>query len=251
MKSVLFFATILLFVSCKDAKVEPVKISGQQININPEIEKNDSIENFIKPYRDKIEAEMNEVLAFTPESMFKTDTDLNTAIGNMMADAVIEIGDPIFHERTNKNIDLALLNFGGIRSGINAGDITTRTAFNIMPFENEVVVVELSPDQTKKLIDYLVSAKIAHPFSGLKIELNSDGNLQSALVNNEQIRNDRNYFVATSDYLLKGGDNMTFFENAESVEYLNYKLRNLFIDYFKVHDTIAPIQDKRFTQRKN
>ncbi|MFN2261776.1 MAG: hypothetical protein ABR595_06905, partial [Psychroflexus sp.] len=90
MKSILFCAAILLFLACNDAKVEPVKISGEQINMNPEIKKNDSIESFIKPYRDKIESEMNEVLAFTPEAMFKTDTKLNTAIGNMMADAVIE-----------------------------------------------------------------------------------------------------------------------------------------------------------------
>lgn len=251
MKSILFFVTILLFVSCNEANLEPTKVSGEQININSQIDKNDSIENFIKPYREKIEAEMNEVLAFTPEPMFKTDTKLNTAIGNMMADAVIEIGDPIFHKRTGKHIDLALLNFGGIRSGINAGDITTRTAYNIMPFENEVVVAELNSNQTQKLIDYLVTNKIAHPFSGLKIELNSDGKLLQALINNETIRKDRNYYVATSDYLLKGGDNMTFFENAESVERLDYKLRNLFIDYFKAHDTIAPTHDNRFTQRKN
>jgi 2',3'-cyclic-nucleotide 2'-phosphodiesterase (5'-nucleotidase family) len=168
----------------------------------------------------------------------------------MMADAVMEMANPIFENRTGNKIDAVILNYGGIRSGINAGDISTRTAYNIMPFENEVAVAAFSSEELRALINYLAKNKTAHPIAGLQVILNADGDLHEAKVNGEQIQN-KTYYVATSDYLIKGGDRMDFFLNAEKVETLDYKLRNLFIDYFKKKDTIAPVRDERFIQLQN
>jgi 2',3'-cyclic-nucleotide 2'-phosphodiesterase (5'-nucleotidase family) len=233
--------------SCGQSPQQLTTIEGQQVQISDTIEKNTDVEDFIAPYRNRIQAEMDGVLAFTPDAMFKSDFKLNTPIGNMMADAVMEMAKPIFKERTGNSIDMVLLNYGGIRSGINAGDITTRTAYNIMPFENEVVVAELASDEFKSLVNYLVESKTAHPISGLQIILDAQGNLQEAKVNGEQTQN-KSYYVATSDYLLTGGDQMKFFKTAKSATSLDYKLRNLLIDYFKMKDTIAPVRDNRFIQ---
>lgn len=226
------------------------KIEGKQVQISDSIQKDQELEDFITPYRKRITEEMEGVLAYTPKAMNKSDYKLNTPIGNMMADAVLEMASPIFEERTGKTIDAVLLNYGGIRSGINAGDISTRTAYDIMPFENEVVVAELASDELYDLANYLANNKTAHPIAGLQIVLNAKGQLQEVKMNGEQIQK-KTYYVATSDYLIKGGDNMKFFLDAESVQTLDYKLRNLFIDYFKKKDTIAPVQDERYTQLKN
>lgn len=241
---------ILGLWSCSDTPQKLVKIEGRQIQISDSIAKNKEIESFIAPYRKRIKDEMEGVLAFTPETMNKSDFKLNTPIGNMMADAVMEMANPIFKKRTGKEIDLVILNYGGIRSGINAGDITTRTAYNIMPFENEVVIAELASDELEALINYLVQNKVAHPIAGLQVILDAEGNLNEAKVKGEQNQK-KSYFVATSDYLIKGGDRMDFFLKAKDVQTLDYKLRNLFIDYFKKKDTIAPVRDQRFIQLQN
>lgn len=128
-----------------------------------------------------------------------------------------------------------------------------------MPFENEVVVAELASDELQALIDYLVQNKVAHPIAGLQVILDAEGNLDEAKVNREQTRlrfldgqdQKKSYYVATSDYLIKGGDRMDFFLKAKDVQTLDYKLRNLFIDYFKKKDTIAPVRDQRFIQLQN
>jgi 2',3'-cyclic-nucleotide 2'-phosphodiesterase (5'-nucleotidase family) len=239
----------LLFSAC-EKNYEPVKITAKQHPIEVGIEADESLEAFVKPYREQIDKEMNKVLAYAPASMFKTDTKLNTPIGNMMADAVFNLANPLLQETENLSIDMVLLNFGGIRSGINAGNISTRTAYEIMPFENEVVVAKLAYPQMVALVDYLVQRKIAHPIAGLHITLKENGALDVVTLNGEDLDENKVYLVATSDYLLTGGDQMSFFENNQGVIETNYKLRNLFIDYFEQMDTIQPQQDQRFIQLK-
>ena len=82
---------------------------------------------------------IDSVISYAPETYSKKDGNLNTAIGNLMADAVFSEANPVFNKRTGQNIDFVILNHGGIRSMIPKGNITTRTAYNVMPFENSVV----------------------------------------------------------------------------------------------------------------
>ena len=76
--------------------------------------------------------------------------------------------------------------------------------------------------------------------------MDNDYNLISATINNLPIENDKSYFVATNDYLYSGGDRMTFFKKNESLDILNYKIRNVLIDYFAKQDTLKPTIDDRF-----
>ena len=52
---------------------------------------------------------------------------------------------------------------------------------------------------------------------------------------------EKTYYIATMDYLLNGGDNMTFFATNEGAYDLNYKMRDLYIDYFREVDTLPVI----------
>ncbi|GAK75776.1 5'-nucleotidase [Nonlabens ulvanivorans] len=69
---------------------------------------------------------MDEQLSFNPASMNKNDYKYNTPIGNMLAAIVREQGAPIYKSRTGKDIDVVLLNHGGIRAGMPAGPVTMR-----------------------------------------------------------------------------------------------------------------------------
>ena len=248
-----FLITFLLLVlslsGCQQDTHKEKRIGYSQIKISDSIQASSELESIIKPYRDKLESEMNQKLTYSPKSLYKTDYQLNTPIGNLMADAVFEMSNPIFKKREQKKVDAVLLNYGGIRSGINKGDVTVRTAFNIMPFENQVNIAELPYSSLKKMIDYLVQERKAHPISGMQIVLDQNRSLQSATINNQPLQKDKNYYIATSDYLFNGGDNMNFFNDAISSYDIDYKLRNLFIDYFQQQDTLPIVHDKRFIQK--
>jgi 2',3'-cyclic-nucleotide 2'-phosphodiesterase (5'-nucleotidase family) len=246
-----FLCLLLLFVySCKETHLNLSKIEGKQISISDSLSTNDSIEAFIKPYRTHITRDLDSVLAYSVDTYTKSDGDFNTAIGNFMADAIYEETNPIFKSRTGENIDMVLLNHGGIRSIISKGNITTRTAFELMPFENSIVVVKMKGTQIISMVEYLSKAKKAHPISKLKIEIDKDFNVLKSSINNEAIKESETYYVATNDYLYNGGDNMTFFQPNDGLFVLDYKVRNALIDNFKKVDTIRPIMDDRFIQTK-
>jgi 2',3'-cyclic-nucleotide 2'-phosphodiesterase (5'-nucleotidase family) len=59
---------------------------------------------------------------------------------------------------------------------------------------------------------------------------------------------DKTYYVVTSDYLSNGGDNMTFFKKGTHRYDIDYKLRNIIIDYFKEVDTLKINTDVRITK---
>ena len=235
---------LILLTSCKSKSL--YKIEGKQIPVTDSLITNSFIEDFIKPYRIQINKSLDSVISYSKDTYSKKDGYLNTAIGNMMADAVYEQTNPVFNARTGHNIDIVLLNHGGIRSIISKGNITTRTAYSVMPFENSVVVVTMKGHKIKELVDYLIEEQRAHPIHGLQLILNENQELNSATINGEPIDINKTYYVATNDYLYNGGDRMTFFKPNEHLDDLNYKIRNVLIDYFTKKDTIAPVIDDRF-----
>ncbi len=244
-----FFLLLLLitFSSCKKEN-HLVKITGTRIEINDSTASRSDIENFIAPYRKNVQRSLDSALAYSPKTFTKQDGILNTAIGNLLADIVLQQANPVFKSRTENNIDMVLLNHGGIRAPITKGAISARTAYNVMPFENSIMVVEMKGTDIKKIITYLQQAKKAHPFSGLKLTVDANFDIVQALINEKEINDNDTYFVATSDYLYNGGSAMYFFKEAGKSYTLNYKIRNAMIDYFKKVDTIAPVQDDRFLQ---
>jgi len=249
-KQFIFSLLVLSAIGCKEQNKHLYRIEGSQITINDSLQSNTEIEAFIKPYREHITKDLDSVLAFAVNTYSKSDGDFNTAIGNFMADAVYEQANPVFNSRTGKDIDMVILNHGGIRSIISKGNITARTAFKLMPFENSLVVVALKGSQIDSLINYLSQSKKAHPISKLKLSIDKNFNVVSATIKGSNIDTNKTYYVATNDYLFNGGDNMTFFKPNEGLYNLDYKIRNVFIDYFKKADTINPVIDDRFIQIK-
>lgn len=239
------FLTLFLFISCKQ-DFQLTKIEGKRLDINDSLATNQEIDNFIKPFRDNVNKNLDGVLSYAVDTYSKSDGELNTAIGNLMADAVMEQSNPVFKSRTNNEIDVVLLNHGGIRSILSQGNVTSRTAYQIMPFENSVVVVDLKGTYILELVDYLRRSKRAHPISGMQLTLDQNDAVSEVTINGETIDPDRVYHVATNDYLYSGGSGMTFFQKKDSVHVLNYKIRNVLIDYFKAKDTLNPIIDNRF-----
>ncbi|TRO67008.1 5'-nucleotidase C-terminal domain-containing protein [Christiangramia sabulilitoris] len=246
---IIIFFLFTAIIACKglgSADVEVVKVRGERIQVNDSIIGEESIMEFIEPFKQHLNKTLDSTIAYNPVLLSKNDGDLNTALGNLMADAVMEQVNPIIKKRTGRDIDMVLLNKGGIRAELPAGDVSARSGYNLMPFENEIVVAELSGKQMKKMLSYLEKAKSAHPVSGIKIKADKDYKITQATINNKEINESETYYVATSDYLFYGGDNMMFFKDPSNLYPSDYKLRNLLIDYFKKVDTIKASIDNRY-----
>ena len=241
----ILFITFFSIQSCENNYV----LQGNRIEVNNNVKSDKEIVEFITPYKNKVDSKMDSILAYSPTNYDKKNGLLNTAIGNMMADVALKLSNPVYKARKNRDIDFVLLNHGGIRASISKGDITTRTAYNVMPFENSMVVCELDGEVVEELINYLKLSKKAHPISGINIVLDNSYNLIEAKINDKEISKNKIYSVATTDYLLNGGDKMDFFKKSKENTILDYKLRNILIDYFKQIDTLSFQTDNRFIIR--
>lgn len=245
LKYVKFLPLILGFLSCNEA-IRTQSTDSQRLTIDNNLKSNTEIDSVIRPYKTRLEASMNEVLSYSDNEYKKTDGALNTAIGNLMADAVFKQSVTIFKKRYNLDVDLVLLNHGGIRAPLPKGPIFTKTAFNIMPFENKVVVAQMKGKVVMELVNYLIKAKRAHPISGMTLHITKKGKLKKLEIQGKTIDLNKIYNVATSDYLYNGGDRMEFFKKSKTVFDLDYKIRAILIDYFTAQDTLNPKRDQRF-----
>ena len=249
-KLVKIIMIISLILSCNNSRIL-VNTDGKNISINREIEPVKQVEDIINPYKLNLDKTMNKVLSFSVDNYSKNDGDYNTAIGNLMADAVLELTNPVFKDRTEKNIDMVLLNHGGIRSILPKGKVTTKTAYKLMPFENSVVVAALKGSVVFEMINYLKISNKAHPISGLELVINANDSYKKIQIGGKAVDSEKLYYIATSDYLYKGGDQMEFFKKSDTLYKLNYKIRNVLLDYFSMHDTLNPKADQRFIKLKH
>ena len=246
-KLFVIFLTFFFIASCAKQALTITKIEGVQLPISENEKQVPEIENFIKPYREHINKDLDSVLAYCPETLDKSNGKWQTTIGNLMADVTLNQGNRVFSKRENKNIDICLLNQGGIRSILPKGNVTSRTAFQIMPFENSLVVVALKGDQIYEIVTYLITEKQPHPLSGMSFTIDKNNQAKNILVQGKPLDKDKVYYVGTNDYLSNGGDNMSFFSKGIQKYDLDYKLRNILIDYFKEVDTIPVIKTVRIT----
>lgn len=231
--------------SCKSKTYKNYSVEGKKIEINTNYSENQEIQAFIEPYRNHINKDLDSVISYCPETLDKNKGEWQSNIGNFMADACLELAQPIFQKRENKKIDITLFNNGGIRAMIPKGNITKRNAFEVMPFENSLIVVALKGVQIKALAQHIITERKPHPLNGLKIYLNENNEITKILFEDKPIDNSKIYYVLTSDYLSNGGDNMTFFLKNEGTYDLNYKIRNVLIDYFYKYKTITASNSRR------
>ena len=227
-----FFVILLTFnliISCKSASsYQTIKIEGKKIGVTNEKGENKEIADYVKPYSDNINKDLNNVLAYCTETQDKSKGTWQSNIGNLLAEITFELGNPVFQKRENKTIDVCLLNHGGIRAVIPKGDVTTRTAFEVMPFENSLIIVGLTGKEIKTLAEYIIKEKKPHPLYGMKIYIDKNTlAINKIEINDKPLDENQLYYVGTSDYLANGGDNMTFFKESKIKFDMEYKLRNM------------------------
>jgi len=244
--------TFLFLASCGHQQYAVSKIEGKKIGItetqNTHSDYSKKMEDFIKPYREHVDNDLSEVLAYSPENLDKSKGEWQTNIGSFLADITLAKSNPVFNKRENKNIDICLLNHGGIRSVIPKGNVTARTAYEVMPFENSAVVIALKGAQIVEMVNYIISEKKPHPLAGMTFTITKNNTPENIQIKGKPLENDKPYYVVTSDYLSNGGDNMVFFKNNAGQYDLDYKLRNIIIDYFKEVDTLKINTDIRITK---
>ena len=199
------------------------------------IKNNRQTDSLIQPYQENLAKEMNEVLVIAAEEFPIEKGKAQTKLGNLVADLSHLAGINLYNTKNSQNIFMCLLNIGGLRTSLPKGEITRGKIFELMPFENELVVVTISDEKLDELFNYL--GKYPQPISGffgvsygekdykLFIDTEADFDRDSTTITHE------GYKILTTDYLANGGDDMSFFLNPIAYETVGIKLRDAIIQY--------------------
>ncbi len=233
-KKISAYLLILLLAACA-APPRLIKHESTliKISVNDSIKEDASVKQMIAPYKQDLEKEMNEVLIIS-ESVFEK-AQPEGPLGNLVADIVFEKGNDRYHPDDLHYADFCLLNNGGLRVPLPQGEITKGKIFELMPFENEIVIVTLTGEKVLDLLNYIIQTD-GQPISGLQLKNFTQPNFQ-ALIKGVPFDKNKIYKVITSDYLVGGGDKMDFFKNAIKVEATGYKIRDAIIDYLTKENT--------------
>lgn len=230
-----------LLVACKPnlnlVNIQPEK----NIVVGEEIEQKKEFVEIIAPYKSKLDKNMNQKISYTQVELNKIGDNSN--LGIVLSDYLFEGANHWAKTNNLKGVDAAILNIGGIRNNISAGDILVRHIFEVMPFENELVIVRMKGEDIQEIFNYYEKTQKNNPVSRLYIEMKNN-NLGKILINDEEPKIGKYYYIATSDYLAQGGDSMYFFTKGEVIK-TGIALRDLFIEYFKKYPEIKVSEDIR------
>lgn len=197
------------------------------------------IEEMVLPYRTELTARTSEVIGRATTTITKSQPE--GALGNFAADAMLAVAGDVLGEP----VDIAVTNNGGLRVPIPEGPITVGTLFELMPFENAMVLLTLTGTQVDSLAGQI--ARIGgEPVAGLTFAIEEPSERAvDVRVKGEPVDPERTYRVVTSDYLADGGGGMTVLsEYGERVD-IGVTLRDAFIAYTRQTGVIESRLDGR------
>ena len=126
-----------------------------------------------------------------------------SSLGNLFTDALFATvdADAVIHNVA-----------GGLRTGLPAGDLQFGDVYELSPFENRVVLIDLSGAQLRKVV-----AEQAHNgirsigFSGMKVFVQCNDRIKTVdifLSDGQVVNDDDTVTIAVNDYIATGGDNI-------------------------------------------
>lgn len=208
-------------IACRPA-LQTAVVQFNDYQITREAPVDSAYIRFLAPYSEKMKASMGKIIGFSIQGLSKKQPE--SAVGNFMADALKQMAEKKF----SKKIDAALVNYGGVRSYLPKGNITVGQVFELMPFDNLLVLQELSGTVLQQLLDK-TAADGGWPVAGIAMEI-KDKKAMNVLVQGKPLELSGKYLVANSDYIANGGGDC-FMLRGIAQQNKGYLVRDALLEY--------------------
>lgn len=195
--------------------------SGEFTTINESIQQEAELVAFIEPYKDNMEAKMGSVIGTTQKALTRAGRE--SLLGNFVSDLQLEYAQEAF----GYPIDISIINNGGMRNDLPEGPVTLGNIYELSPFDNFLVVLELQADDVKKLAEFIAVRKNM-AFQGMRITSEND-KLAELNIDGKDLESGKTYLLVINDYLANGGDNMEFLIGLPVKENSTTSIRDMLI----------------------
>lgn len=244
------YGIVLVVAACVSCSRQPLRVEqarSEAVAIDGRL---DSLQDTVylqvlQPIRDSLERQLDIALGYAPEDLkvYRPECPLL----NWATDALYEMAVQV----TGSRVDFAVVNIFGLRTDWGKGAITFRQVFELMPFDNRLVILTLTGQDVLDLCDCFAmrgGEGISHT---LRMQM-KDGKAVNVRLNGEAIDPAGSYYVATSDYLSTGADQMVALARYSHKEETDLRIRDLYIQYIQQQTAegkpIKAVVDNRMQQ---
>lgn len=175
----------------------PLQLTHQSLAVkapNPD----SAVQALVLPYTQQLQQTMGKAIAFSNQPLYRKQPE--SVLGQLMLRAMVWKAAQVFDTKP----DVVVMNAAGLRADLPKGIITTGNLYEVMPFDN-LLVLQKIPGLVLDSFVQLMASKGGWPVQGLSYVLRN-GRALEARVNGQAIVPSQTYVVLLSDYLSNGGD---------------------------------------------
>jgi 2',3'-cyclic-nucleotide 2'-phosphodiesterase (5'-nucleotidase family) len=220
----LFSFLLVTGISC-NTSYQSQNLQYKDYRINSSQSPDAAMLGVIKPYSDSVNKSMNDVIGIAEKSLDKKSPE--GTLGNFMVDAFFAMAAQKF----NTKVDIAFMNYGGIRlTQLARGEVTRGKIFELMPFDNVLLLQRMKGSVLQKFLD-LIAGRGGWPVAGMTMQI-KDKKAVNVLIAGKPLDPDKIYTTANSDFVANGGDDAEMLRSIPQ-ENIGYLMRDALFDYIK------------------
>jgi len=213
---------VLFAISCS-APRQSSSLIFNDYRIEKQLKTDSTLVIMLQPYSATMNASMNKVIGFSSNNLNAKQPE--SGLGNFMADCMRLMGEKKF----GRKVDAGFINQGGIRSYIPKGNITVGKIFELMPFDNLVVLQEVKGTVLQQFLDK-IAADGGWPVSAGVIMGIKEKKAVQVLINGKPLDENGTYTIANSDYVANGGSDCEMLRKIPKID-KGYLFRDALIEY--------------------
>ena len=226
----LTLVSFLMLASCK-SHYEVASVHRSRILVDARYDAIPDAEaaKFLEPYKHVVDSVMGPVVGRTARYM--TTQRPEGTLPNLLADILVWAGNN-YQEKP----DFGVYNMGGVRADLPKGNVTYGDILDVAPFENKIAFVTMRGDAVLELFAQMASVGGEGVSHEVRMVITKDGQLVSVTLAGKPVDPQKDYRVATIDYLLGGNDNMEAFKKGRDINAPKDNSNNsrfVIMDYFR------------------
>lgn len=213
-----------------------INVRASESAIDESIANDPAVEAVITPYSAKVK-ELSAPIGRLVGGLKKGGMG-GGSLGNFVADALRSRAEVLLR----KPVLLAVINSSGLRKNqIAEGDISSSDIYELLPFENALVTLDLSGEQLLRFLNLTVEHRNAQ--SGARIIYRTNKELKKSELVSVKLRDaggaeieidpKATYTIVTIDYLVKRGGDYSVLQEGKNLRPLSLTMRDAVLEYVK------------------
>ncbi|MDR3218033.1 MAG: 5'-nucleotidase C-terminal domain-containing protein [Dysgonamonadaceae bacterium] len=223
----LLFVLATFFTACSKKQYAVKSIEGARIEMNSDWDNkaDPGIVALVDAYKTKLNVEMNQEIGFADKTLTKGFPQ--SLLTNFTTDAMQDYASGSWG-----HIDFAVVNNGGLRATLNEGPVTVGNLYEVYPFENRLVLLELQGKAVKAFFDFIAFHGGEGLSKGIELVIQKR-KIKSLKISGQTLDENKIYRIVTIDFLAEGNSGMEALTQAVEYTDLNITLRDAMIEFVK------------------